>query len=231
MHRWWILAASAVAVISRNGGQGGPLVLIEGPVAGAVERPDSPPEALWRTAPDSPLDAKLAGISGTVLIQACIGTDGHADRLDVIRSRGALDAPALEAVREWRFRPASKDGEPIETWIAIPIEFFLAGDPVMHPLALIWPPAEPLTTPAPPWPESSRAPESATLEALVRKDGRVGKVKVSRAPPGVEKGLVGAIKRWTFAPAKLDGVAVDVWVRVEVGAQTAGAIPAREGSP
>ena len=37
----------------------------------------------------------------------------------------ALDKAAIETVKKWRFKPATKNGEPIEQWVNIPITFSL----------------------------------------------------------------------------------------------------------
>jgi TonB family protein len=44
----------------------------------------------------------------------------------VVRGLGlGLDAKALEAVRQWRFHPALKDGKPVDVQISVEVEFHL----------------------------------------------------------------------------------------------------------
>jgi len=38
----------------------------------------------------------------------------------------AVETPALEAIRKWRFRPGLKDGQPVRSFIRIPLKFQLA---------------------------------------------------------------------------------------------------------
>ena len=46
--------------------------------------------------------------------------------LRVVRGLGfGLDAKALEAVRQWRFQPALKDGRPVNVQISVEVEFHL----------------------------------------------------------------------------------------------------------
>jgi protein TonB len=58
-----------------------------------------------------------------------------------------------------------------------------------------------------------------TMEAVVRADGSVGDVRVKQSLDtqyGLDDAAVKALKKWTFAPGKKDGVAVPVLVEVEM---------------
>jgi TonB family protein len=85
------------------------------------------PEALTRTAPHYPEDARRAGVTGTVLVQALVGRDGHVRDTRIIRSIPLLDQAAIDAVRQWVFKPAAAKGEPVEVWVAVPIKFSIDG--------------------------------------------------------------------------------------------------------
>jgi TonB family protein len=57
------------------------------------------------------------------------------------------------------------------------------------------------------------------LEALVLSNGTVGEVRVARsldAVFGLDKEAVKAVRAWTFAPATRGGVAIPMWVSVEL---------------
>jgi protein TonB len=41
----------------------------------------------------------------------------------VVRSIPALNGAALEAVRQWRFKPAATGGKPVAAWVSVPISF------------------------------------------------------------------------------------------------------------
>lgn len=83
------------------------------------------PEAVERTPPVYPAPAREAGVEGTVMVQALIGRDGRVREARVQDSVPMLDAVALEAVRQWRFKPARAKGEPVAVWVAIPMRFTL----------------------------------------------------------------------------------------------------------
>lgn len=67
------------------------------------------------------------GIEGVVRVRVLVGEDGRPLEVSVARSSedDALDRSALQAVRQWRFQPARRDGEPIRAWAIVPIEFKL----------------------------------------------------------------------------------------------------------
>ncbi|MBI1852579.1 MAG: energy transducer TonB [Planctomycetes bacterium] len=77
--------------------------------------------------PRYPLEAQRNGWQGVVRVRACVARDGSCADARVEESSGfdALDRAALDAVRRWRFRPATCDGEPIEADVIVPIRFAL----------------------------------------------------------------------------------------------------------
>ena len=69
-----------------------------------------------------------AGIEGTVHLQGVIGTDGTLVALRVItRTDADLTNAALESVRQWRYKPALLNNEPVEIVTDIAVEFKLAA--------------------------------------------------------------------------------------------------------
>ena len=62
-------------------------------------------------------------IEGTVILEILIGSSGRVLRANILRSVPGLDEAALEAVREWIFEPALKDGRAVATLVQAPITF------------------------------------------------------------------------------------------------------------
>lgn len=79
--------------------------------------------------PVYPLSARRRGEQGTVLLKVSVTREGAAAGVDVEKTSGhaALDQAALEAVRKWRFAPARRGTEPIESSVLVPIVFRLEG--------------------------------------------------------------------------------------------------------
>jgi peptidyl-prolyl cis-trans isomerase A (cyclophilin A) len=79
-----------------------------------------------KTSPVYPIDAKKAGVSGTVVLSAVIGTDGIISDLQVVSGPHLLRQAALDAVKQWRYRPYLLNDEPVEVRTTINIIFTLA---------------------------------------------------------------------------------------------------------
>ena len=70
--------------------------------------------------------ARLAKFQGAVVLQVEIGTDGQAHNILVRKPLGlGLDEKAAEAVRTWRFEPATRDGQPVAVKATIEVNFRL----------------------------------------------------------------------------------------------------------
>ncbi len=78
-----------------------------------------------KVAPVYPIDAKKAGVSGTVVLTAVIGKDGLIQDLQVVSGPDLLQQAALDAVKQWRYRPYLLNGEPVEVDTKINIIFTL----------------------------------------------------------------------------------------------------------
>ena len=71
--------------------------------------------------------ARQARIQGTVMLQAVIGKDGRIENLQAISGHPMLSPAAIEAVRQWRYRPYTLNGEPVEVETEITVNFVLGG--------------------------------------------------------------------------------------------------------
>src|SRR5262245_7063041 len=79
--------------------------------------------------PGYPAAARRAGEQGTVMLRVLVSRDGTAARVEIDRSSGSphLDAAARETVKAWRFAPARRGAEAIESWVVVPVVFRLEG--------------------------------------------------------------------------------------------------------
>ena len=75
--------------------------------------------------PVYPALAKAARVSGTVRLQAIIGRDGTIRNLQLIGGPPLLVAAALEAVSRWTYQPTLLNGEPVEVFTEIQVNFSL----------------------------------------------------------------------------------------------------------
>ncbi len=86
----------------------------------------SPPTVIYRRDPIYSEDARKAQYEGTVVLEAIVRKDGSVEILRVIRGLGlGLDENAMEALSEWRFSPATRQGVPVDVAVNIEINFTL----------------------------------------------------------------------------------------------------------
>lgn len=78
--------------------------------------------------PNYPALARSARIQGVVLLQAVIGKQGNIENLHVMSGHPMLVQAALDAVRQWRYRPYILNGEPVEVETQITVNFSLGGN-------------------------------------------------------------------------------------------------------
>lgn len=80
---------------------------------------------LQQTAPFYPPGALRRKQEGTVLLHVQVGGNGKVRQIKLAQSSGfeALDTAAEQAVREWVFSPAYRNGEAVESWVEAPITF------------------------------------------------------------------------------------------------------------
>jgi periplasmic protein TonB len=82
---------------------------------------------IFRVQPVYPPLAKLARIQGPVEMRAIISKTGAIENLTVDSGHPMLAASAVEAVRQWRYRPYLLNNEPIEVETEITVNFVLSG--------------------------------------------------------------------------------------------------------
>lgn len=87
----------------------------------------SVPTPISRIQPKYPNDALRRNETGTVVVRVEVDTDGTPSDVSIARSSRSrsLDRAAMAAVRQWRFRPAQRDGRAIVASTEVPFEFTL----------------------------------------------------------------------------------------------------------
>ena len=76
--------------------------------------------------PEFSEEARKAKYQGVCTLGLIVGTDGRPSNIRVLSSLGmGLDEKAIEAVKNWKFEPAMKDGHPVRVEIAVEVDFHL----------------------------------------------------------------------------------------------------------
>ena len=101
-----------------GGGIGGGLFKVGGGI--------SAPTPLSTPDPQYTEEARNAKTQGTCILKLVVDQQGHPRDIRVVRSLGfGLDAKAIEAVKQWKFKPAMKDGQPVNVLISVEVGFHL----------------------------------------------------------------------------------------------------------
>ncbi|HKW16042.1 MAG TPA: TonB family protein [Terriglobales bacterium] len=82
---------------------------------------------LHRVQPMYPPLARTARVQGSVVLAAVIGKDGTIQNLHVLSGHPLLTQAALDAVKQWRYRPYILNGEPVEVDTQVTVNFTLSG--------------------------------------------------------------------------------------------------------
>lgn len=77
--------------------------------------------------PRYPMLARRKGYEGTILLRVLVLKSGGVGKVELEKSSGyeILDESALKAVKGWVFLPGKKNGQPIPSWVTVPIKFQL----------------------------------------------------------------------------------------------------------
>ncbi len=80
---------------------------------------------IYKVIPTYPAVAQAIRASGTVVLQATISRDGAIENLRVVEGPAVLRQSALDAVKQWRYRPFMLNGQPVEVETTVDVQFKL----------------------------------------------------------------------------------------------------------
>lgn len=192
-----------------------PLPLIADDIPMAIEEGMVAPKVIHRVAPEYPEEARKARIMGKVILKAVIHKSGEITQLEVLQSlRDDLDNNAMKAVRQWRFAPALKDGNPVSVFYHITINFRLDGEKGYRKVeGTVNKPTVQHKVP-PIYPETAKQDGIAGVVELHLKIDANGEVVGAEVEKGLRDDLdnaaLDAVRQWHFEPATENGHPVAV---------------------
>jgi periplasmic protein TonB len=87
-----------------------------------------PPDLIHRTSPQYTAEAMRAKIQGVALLSGIVAVDGTLQEIRIARSLDGtfgLDQEAIKCVRQWRFKPATRQGQAVPVYVTIEVAFNL----------------------------------------------------------------------------------------------------------
>ncbi len=90
---------------------------------------DDNPVPIKTPPPKYPDSLKRDGISGVVAVILVIDEKGSIQEASISKSsHHDFEKPALDAVKNWKFKPATKDGNPVKVRVTVPLRFNVSDE-------------------------------------------------------------------------------------------------------
>src|SRR5262245_16050624 len=81
------------------------------------------PVRIRQVTPEYPEEARRAGVEGTVALSGIIDADGNVKDVAVVTSIPLLDQAAIDAFKQFKYKPATKGGRPISVRFTVTLDF------------------------------------------------------------------------------------------------------------
>lgn len=130
----WLALTSVIGILSL---MAVPALAAEGKEPVKVEGDVTPPQVITETKiqPAYVEDAKRCHIEGQVVMQSTIDAEGNVVDIEVLKAkldlkhlealRKAFADEAIKAIRQWKFEPATLEGEPVSVYYNLTVNFRL----------------------------------------------------------------------------------------------------------
>jgi protein TonB len=83
------------------------------------------PEPIHQVAPVYPEIARKAGLTGKIFLKFLVGKDGRVSNVEVLRGQEIFRQAAIDAIMQFKFKPARQNDKPVAVWMTQPITFRL----------------------------------------------------------------------------------------------------------
>ena len=182
---------------------------------------DVKPVATYTVSPEYPDLARKAGLVGHALMKFTVNVDGSVSDITYFQGQAIFKEAAIDAISQFRFRPAQHKGKAVPVWMTQRIKFQLPKQQAVPALSddnfqkvEVERKPELLHFVRPVYPSSAAGITDKVLSKfLVNANGSVSKVQVVRGREIFHKPAIDAILQWRFIPARSSkGKVVPVWM-------------------
>jgi len=186
--------------------------------------------------PQYPGEAKAQKIQGQVVLKATIDKEGNVANLQLISGHPMLAPAAIEAVKQWKYRPYLLNGNPLEVETSVTVNFTLADAAPGEDVAADNPEGAQAASQharvsqavmaalvankvQPEYPADARSQRIqgvVLLKAIIDKEGNVANLQLISGHPALAPAAIEAVKQWKYRPYQLNGEPVEVETTVTV---------------
>ena len=187
----------------------------------------SNPVLIKKVDPQSTPQAKAQNLTGEVWLDAVVKVDGTVEVVKVQKSpnggaAAGLDEAAIDAAKQWLFKPGVRDGKSVPVHVVLIMEF--KGSSQSGEGQQVYAPGQPIRNPllkSKVDPHYSREAMQAKiqgevqLDAIIETDGSVNVLGIKKSLDktfGLDDAAIEAAKQWRFDPGTLNGKPVRVRV-------------------
>ena len=160
-------------------------------------------------------------------LECVVNADGTVGDVRVITPlEPSLDAEAIKALKQWQFKPGTKDGTAVPVAVTVEMSFTVRAKGPRLDSPDVFKPGDDVTTPKvvkevkPQYlPDVLRAGVSGSveIECVVLADGTVGDARVATAlHPELDAEALASVRQWRFEPGRKMGKPVPVQVTIEL---------------
>jgi TonB family protein len=173
-------------------------------------------QLIHRVEPEYPEAAKAQGISGVVIVQLQIDSEGHVAQTNIVSGDPLLTEAAVNAIKQWQFKPYTLDGEPVEVETTASVR---VGLPQMLRVSQGVMEGNVVRKVNPVYPVEARAARiqgDVILEVTISREGDVSHLAVISGHPLLADAATNAVKQWKYKPYLLNGNPVEIESTIKI---------------
>jgi TonB family protein len=181
-------------------------------------------------------------LQGQVIVRIVVDENGDVESAEVISGNPLLANAAVDAAKQWKFKPYIRNGQPVKAAVKLPFDFAPPADgapPATQTIILTAPTAPAHVAPptrirvssgvmhgllihkvVPSYPSQAlqvHLQGTVVLKAVISKEGTIEALQVISGDPLLTRAAIDAVKQWRYRPYILNGEPVEVDTTVEVG--------------
>jgi TonB family protein len=201
----------------------------------AVDKTQMASQIVKKVAPVYPSLARQARIQGQVVLKVEITKSGDVENIQLVSGHPMLAPSAIEAVKQWKYRPYLVNGEPANVRTEVFVNFTLADASSPDGPAAGVPAQIPAPTRIrvsqgvehgllvskvqPQYPSDAKEQHiqgEVLLSVTIDKEGNVANIQAVSGPDSLVPASIEAVKQWKYRPFLLNGTPVEVETQVTV---------------